>query len=58
MRSFNIYEVITQRFIEQLENGVIPWRKPWTGTRNGAYSRCSKRPYSLLNQMMLGKPGE
>ena len=58
MSKFNIYEVITQRFIEQLENGVIPWRKPWTGTRNGAYSRYSKRPYSLLNQMLLGKSGE
>ena len=58
MSDFNIYSAVTQRIIEQLEEGTVPWRKPWTGTRNGAYSRVMKRPYSLLNQLLLDKPGE
>ena len=25
----NVYEVITSRILEQLESGVVPWRRPW-----------------------------
>jgi len=25
----NVYEVITARILEQLEAGVVPWRRPW-----------------------------
>ena len=25
-----VYEVITERILEQLESGVVPWRRPWT----------------------------
>ena len=25
----NVYEVITARILEQLESGVVPWRRPW-----------------------------
>ena len=58
MVKFDIYGVITDRIIEQLENGVIPWEKPWTGTQSGAISGATGKAYSLLNQMLLGKPGE
>lgn len=58
MAKFNIYEEITNRIIEQLEDGIIPWHKPWTGITSGAYNRISKRPYSLLNQMLLKYDGE
>lgn len=54
----NLYEEITARMIEQLEQGVIPWKKPWSGRRSGAISYATGRPYSLLNQMLLAKPGE
>lgn len=56
--SKSVYEMVTERIIEQLENGVIPWEKPWTGVRSGAFNRVSKKSYSLLNQMLLGKAGE
>ncbi len=49
----SVYELVTDRIIEQLEKGVIPWQKPWTGVRSGAYNRISKKSYSLLNQMLL-----
>ena len=32
--------------------------KPWFGVRNGAFNRISKKPYSLLNQMLLSRDGE
>lgn len=54
----SVYEMVTDRIIEQLENGVIPWQKPWTGVRSGAFNRISKKPYSLLNQMLLKFDGE
>ena len=54
----SVYEMVTERIIEQLEKGIIPWEKPWTGVRSGAFNRVSKKSYSLLNQMLLGKDGE
>ena len=50
--------MVTERIISQLQNGIIPWQKPWTGIRSGAYNRISKKPYSLLNQMLLDHEGE
>ena len=56
--SKSVYEMVTERIIEQLESGIIPWEKPWTGVREGAFNRISKKSYSLLNQMMLKHNGE
>lgn len=58
MAAKSVYEMVTDRIIEQLEQGVIPWQKPWTGIRSGAFNRISKKPYSLLNQMLLQHEGE
>ena len=55
---FDIYKTITDRIIEQLENNEIPWRKSWLNVCNGAFNRVSKRPYSLLNQLLLSHTGE
>ena len=56
---FDIYEAITNRIIDALEAGTIPWRKPWKGGCRYAISHSTGRPYSLLNQLMLGeRPGE
>lgn len=56
--SKSVYEMVTDRIIGQLENGIIPWEKPWTGIRSGAFNRISKKPYSLINQMLLEHRGE
>lgn len=56
--SKSVYEMVTDRIIEQLEKGVIPWQKSFTGVRSGAFNRISKKPYSLLNQMLLKFDGE
>ena len=57
-QKFNVYQSVTNRIIEQLENGIIPWHKPWSGVASGAFNRVSKKPYSLLNQMLLEHDGE
>lgn len=69
----DVYQIITDRIIAQLEQGTIPWHKPWialsvryegrkthteTRTQQVAYSRATGKPYSLLNQMLLAQPGE
>lgn len=54
----NVYQLVTDRIIAELEKGRIPWNKPWTGIRSGAYSRATGKPYSLLNQLLLVKSGE
>lgn len=58
MTKINVYEMVTTRIIEQLEKGLIPWERPWTGVRSGAFNRVSKKSYSLLNQMLLKHDGE
>lgn len=56
--SNSVYEMVTDRIIAQLEEGVIPWEKPWFGVMGGAFNRISKKNYSLLNQMLLQYDGE
>lgn len=52
-----IYEKITNDFINSLNEGIVPWHQPWFGHK-WAVSHTNGRPYSLLNQMLLGKGGE
>lgn len=56
----SVYEMVTERIISELEKGIIPWHKPWNCASGeiGAISYSSRKPYSWLNQMMLGKAGE
>lgn len=56
----NVYEIVTDRIIEQIQQGIIPWRMPWVGAGKigAAISYKTQKPYSMLNQMLLGRPGE
>lgn len=53
----DIYQTITDRILSELENGVIPWKRPWQSA-GLAVSHTTGKPYSLLNQMLLGRAGE
>ena len=55
--AFDIYAAVTDRIIQQMEKGYIPWCKPWGGISEAAVSGTTGKPYSLLNQMLLTKPG-
>ena len=53
----NVYEIVTERIIAELEKGIVPWRKPWIGVEY-AWSRQTGKPYSLLNSLLLPLQGE
>ena len=53
----DVYEIVTNRIIEDLKNGIIPWKKPWV-SKGGAVKHTNGQPYSLLNQFLLGCSGE
>ena len=53
----DIYAEITNRIISEMEQGQIPWRRPWMAA-GLAISHITGKPYSLLNQMLLDKAGE
>ena len=50
----DIYATITDRIIAALEQGTIPWHKPWTGGNSGCISYSTGKAYSLLNHILLG----
>ena len=55
MSNQTIYEMVTNRIIEKLEEGTIPWRKPWHN--GGAVNWVTQKPYRGINVMLL-EPGE
>lgn len=52
-----ICEMVAQRVLEELEKGVAPWNQPWFGS-DRFVSHINGKHYSLLNCMLLGRPGE
>lgn len=63
MEKINVYEMVTNRIVEMMNNGIIPWQRPWRGAKGEsaedlAISYTTRRAYSLLNQWLLGEPGE
>jgi antirestriction protein ArdC len=46
----DIYQAITERFIEQLKRGTVPWQKPWCAVQN----IVSRKPYRGINALLLG----
>ena len=56
-----VYQMVTDRIIEQMNNGIIPWHKPWhfAGSEDEvAINYVTRRPYSVVNQWLLMEPGE
>lgn len=54
----NVYEIVTERILAELEKGKIPWEKPWIGGIDCPIKHTTGEPYSILNQILLGEPGE
>ncbi len=51
-----VRDIVVKRILETMEEGQIPWNKPWFGTGK-CYAYVSKRPYNALNEMMLDEEG-
>ena len=47
----SVYSIITDRIIKSLENGEVPWRKPWTTKQ--PMNLVSKKPYRGINPFLL-----
>ena len=52
----SVYEIVTNKIIEKLEQGTVPWRKPWING-NAAVNWKTQKPYRGINTMLLD-PGE
>jgi antirestriction protein ArdC len=52
----DVYQIVTNSIIEQLEHNVIPWQKPWT---EAGYPQnlLTKAPYRGINNWLLGSLG-
>ena len=50
--TMNVYETITQQIIDQLEQGTVPWRRPWR-TRGVPRNLLSLKPYRGINVWLL-----
>jgi len=50
-----VYEIITDQIIEKLEQGVCPWRMPWSS--DGPRNLISDKPYRGINVFLLGSLG-
>ncbi|HWB14451.1 MAG TPA: zincin-like metallopeptidase domain-containing protein [Pirellulales bacterium] len=49
----NVYSIVTDRIVKQLEQGVIPWRRPWGGEGSEPRNACTRRAYRGVNVFML-----
>jgi antirestriction protein ArdC len=58
MTKQDVYQEVTDRIIAALEQGVVPWRKPWrTINGTGPLNIRSGRPYRGINVFLLGLAG-
>jgi len=48
----DIYAMVTDKIINLLENGVVPWRRPWTSA-GMPLNLVSKKPYRGVNVFLL-----
>jgi antirestriction protein ArdC len=48
----DVCQIVVNKIIEKLEQGVIPWRQPWTAGFPRNY--ITKRAYSGINVILLG----
>jgi antirestriction protein ArdC len=48
----SVYDIVTERIMEALEQGIVPWQRPWT-SQGGPRNLNSKRPYRGINAFLL-----
>jgi antirestriction protein ArdC len=51
----NVYEIVTEQVIRQLEQGTAPWRKPWRA--EPPCNLVSGKPYRGINPFLLASQG-
>lgn len=56
-KSKGVNEIITDRIICSLEQGVIPWQKPWSGGGSWPRNLVTKKQYRGINVLLLACQG-
>lgn len=51
----SVYEIVTAQILDQLESGVVPWRRPWTTA--APCNLISQKEYRGINVFMLSASG-
>jgi Antirestriction protein len=54
----NVYEMLTNKILEQLDNNIIPWQKSWVGRKNTVINYVTRKEYKGINQLLLPMAGE
>lgn len=60
-KEVSVYEAVTRQILRNLSNGDLPWRQTWSVGKNGRHAivnHFTGKPYSLLNTLLIGEPGE
>jgi antirestriction protein ArdC len=52
----SVYDIVTDKIIEALDNGVAPWNKPWAGGETPQNLK-SKKAYRGINAFVTGMSG-
>jgi antirestriction protein ArdC len=55
-QNLDVYQIITDRIIQQLERGTVPWKKPWTEAGH-PQNLVTKRHYTGVNTWLLASAG-
>jgi len=50
----DVYQIVTDRIIGLLEQGTVPWRKPWATSHGMPKNLISKKEYRGVNVFLLG----
>lgn len=59
MTTSDVFQLVTDRIVEQLSKGVVPWQRPWSmSSDHAAINYVTRNAYSLLNQILLFEGGE
>lgn len=52
MNKADVYQIVTDRILAEIDAGVAPWRKPWVGSL--PMSMSTNKPYRGINLFLLG----
>jgi len=48
-----VYDIVTERIVELLEEGTVPWHKPWDSALTFPRSLATGKPYRGINVWLL-----
>ena len=53
----DVYQIVTDKILEELDKGNVPWRRPWITQGAAPANFVSKKHYQGINVILLGMQG-